>query len=268
MATPYYDHAGITIYHGDCLEILPELGAVDLAFTSPPYLNQRSYGLDNFDWYAVVPKAIASIPLTDTGQILVNLGLKHDAGRVVRYWDAMIDTCEAAGLRLFGWYVWDQGSGLPGNWSGRLGPSHEWVFHFNRRAVVLPKPIPNKRKGEISFRSRRGHGRDKATPFTNPRVPIMSHRIADSVFRSKRSAIDDKYLLCHPAVFSIDFATAVLRAFPGETILDPFMGSGTTLRAAKDLGRRAIGIEIEERYCEIAAKRLAQEVLPLGVASA
>lgn len=69
----------------------------------------------------------------------------------------------------------------------------------------------------------------------------------------------------HPTEKPLYLISEWVRLFtdPGETILDPFMGSGTTLRAAKDLGRKAIGIEIDEKYCEIAARRMAQEVLPL-----
>jgi site-specific DNA-methyltransferase (adenine-specific) len=71
--------------------------------------------------------------------------------------------------------------------------------------------------------------------------------------------------LGHPTQKSAPLMRWLLEKIPGpDTIIDPFMGSGTTLRAAKDLGRLAIGIEIEERYCEIAARRLDQTVLALG----
>ena len=67
----------------------------------------------------------------------------------------------------------------------------------------------------------------------------------------------------HPTEKPVKLMKIILSANIGDTILDPFMGSGTTLRAAKDLNRKAIGIEIEEKYCQIAVERLRQEVLAL-----
>jgi site-specific DNA-methyltransferase (adenine-specific) len=81
------------------------------------------------------------------------------------------------------------------------------------------------------------------------------------VWRCHYSAVMNSNKI-HPTQKPVQLMTWCMKFTDGNSVLDPFMGSGTTLRAAKDLGRKAIGIEIEEKYCEIAAKMMAQEVLP------
>jgi hypothetical protein len=80
--------------------------------------------------------------------MLVNLGLVHRDGTVVRYWDEWLTWMPRQGWRFFGWYVWDQGVTVPGDWAGRLAPRHEFLFHFNREARKPNKTVPCKFAGE------------------------------------------------------------------------------------------------------------------------
>lgn len=258
MTKPYYQDDSCTIYHGDCRDVLPQLDPVDLVFSSPPYWKQRTYGGNSDDWVLVVPRAFSNINISESGQIFVNIGLIHKDQSVFRYWDYLTRAMEEKLFRLFGWYVWDQGSGLPGDGNGRLCPSFEFIFHFNRKIVIANKWIKTKGRKRVTT-GLRGKN-DKVRKLSKPHY-TQEFKMPDSVIRITREMLRSGPESKHPARFPIKLPSFFIKTYPGNLILDPFMGSGTTLRAAKDLGRKAIGIELEEKYCEIAAKRLAQEVL-------
>jgi len=195
--------------------------------------------------------------------MLINLGLVYREGELIEYWRPMIWRLQAAGYRLFGWYVWDQTFGLPGDWNGRFGPSHEWLFHFNRRAVDLNKTLKCKpRHGVVSGTGLRRADGTTPKKMSHAGQPYQPFKIPDSVVRVCREADRSGEEAEHPARFPVAFPMAVIAAFHG-TVVDPFMGCGASLVAAKRLNRKAIGIELEEKYCEIAAKRLQQGALPL-----
>jgi len=224
--------------------------------TSPPYATQRTYELTEFDWDKVVPLAIATAAkhVTPDGSILVNLGLVHEGGRVIEYWRPLFDMMDAQDRPLFGWYVWDKQYGLPGDWNGRLAPAHEWVFHFAHKPRRPNKTHESKRAGEKIQGTGMRRADGSMSGMTGFGEEIQPFKIPDSVIRCApaKGGVDG-----HPAPFSPAFAGELLEPYVrlGETCIDCFAGSGTTIIAAEQLGRVCYGIEIEPRYCDVAVRR-------------
>ena len=248
----YYDHAGITIYHGDCREVLPGLGRDVTCFVmSPPY-NQRietfkpsgmqknwnwtnkisagySDSMDELAYQAVqveVLQACAS-RITEDGSLFYNHKWRWRDGLAI-YPLAWIDNATIS-LRLRQELVWSR-DGSPTLNARMFAPSDERIYWL----VAGRHKWNQSQVGKMTVWSIPSHKRDK-----------------------------------HPCSFPVEIPRRCILATTdeGDVVCDPFMGSGTTLRAAKDLGRKAIGIEIEEKYCEIAAKRLQQEVFDFGKVS-
>lgn len=246
---------GVTLYLGDSREILPTLPAIDCLVTSPPYGQQRDYGKKIDNWADVV-SVIGETPAHDKTQILVNLGLIHRDGSVIPYWEpfhhAMMNT---HGWRFFGWYVWDQLSGMAGDWNGRLAPSFEFVFHFNRAARAVNKTKPTLGGRQHSGNLRQANGVSKAKSHDGKLV--QPTKIPDSVIRTVRET-SNGYEAEHPARFPVSLATELIAPFsdPGDVICDPFLGSGTTGVAAVKLGRQFVGIELEPKYFDISCRRV------------
>lgn len=238
-----------------------------LCFTSPPYGNQRDYTSGGIaDWDGLMRGVFGHLPMADDGQVLVNLGLIHRDNEVIPYWDAWLGWMRQQGWRRFAWYVWDQGPGMPGDWNGRLAPSFEFVFHFNRSARRPNKIVPCVHAGQDSHL--RADGSSTAMRRKDGEVGGWSHagkptqdtRIPDSVIRIMRHKGPIGQGIDHPAVFPVALPEHIMLAYSdaGDIVFEPFSGSGTSLIAAERTGRQCRAIEIAPEYLDVAIRRFLQ----------
>ena len=268
--SPYYNQSGVTIYHGDCREVLPKLGACDMVLTSPPYDDLRLYGGHSWDFLEVSPLLARVLGVGAVMVWIVNDQTRDgsESGNSFRQALRFMEL----GLNLHDTMIY-QKDAFPFPETTRYYPTFEFMFVLSNgkpRVVNLIQDKVNIHAGE-SLQSCTQRERDGKT------MPISASRVApDRVYKQlgirtnvwayspgyMKSAKED-YIFEHPAIFPESLAVDHIRSWsnPGDLVLDPFAGSGTTLWAAKQHGRRAIGIEIEEKYCEIAARRLRQEIM-------
>ncbi len=237
-----------------------------LCFTSPPYGNQRDYTNTIVDWDGLMQGVFARLPIAADGQVLVNLGLIHRDNEVIPYWDGWLSWMQSQGWRRFAWYVWDQGPGMPGDWNGRLAPSFEFIFHFNRESRRPNKIVPCKHAGQDSHLRADGsstamRGKDgEVGGWSHAGQPTQDTRIPDSVIRIMRHKGRIGQDIDHPAVFPVALPEHILEAFSnaGDVVFEPFNGSGTSMLAAQRAGRRCRAIEIAPEYVDVAIRRFRQ----------
>jgi len=224
----YYEEKGITLLHGDYLEILPMLGdgSIDIILTDPPYCSggfqetgkkQGSIGtraddsiqLDNLSTrgYLALIREVCRATTADEFFIFTDW----------KMWTFMVEAAELGGVKTRNMLIWDKmqmGMGLP--WRNQ----HE-VIYYGKRS---PAKINTGKYGNVLRHKRTGN-------------------------------------INHPTEKPTELIKDLLSNSNEGLIVDPFMGSGTTVIAAKQLGRKCIGIELEQKYLDIAVERLRQEVL-------
>lgn len=226
-AEPYYEDGGITIYHGDCIDILPQLSA-DIVITDPPYNAGKNYGKTTND--------------------------KRDWPDWCAWLDEWFDTWSAAApetmmfLSQTAYRQYVRHGEREVNWSAI------WVKPLSM--AVCAAPFMPHWEHIVYFGARKkGQKRHEDGRFVKHRDGGFGGDVLTANVEFGKARFG------HPTPKPMKLLRELVARTDAETIIDPFMGSGTTLRAAKDLGRKAIGIEISEEYCGRAVERLQQAVL-------
>lgn len=229
---PYYADDSVMIYHGDAREVLPELEPVDLIITDPPYSSggfqeAGKSGGSLTGRHKDRGEQLQYDNLSTRGyERLMRDVLRHcrTANELYMFTDWRMWTLTTDAIEVAGWCI--------------------------RNMIVWDKGRP-------------GMGR----PWRNQHELIaFGLRTSSDItaFQGNVIRCDRASREYHPTEKPAALISVLIKQSEGQVILDPFMGSGTTLVAAKDSGRKAIGIELDERYCEIAARRCSQEVLGLS----
>lgn len=220
LPKPYFEDAAVTIYHGDCRVIVPQLGRFDLLLTDPPY------GIGEGNAKRIASRGKLAVP-RDYGDA------QWDRSAPPAWQIAMLR--ESATLQI----LWG------GNYYDALPPVRGWL-------------VWDKDNGATDFA-------DCELAWTNLETAVRKFKWRWSGMLQEN--MSEKDVREHPTQKPVALMLWCLSLCPNaKTVLDPFAGSGTTGRACKDLGKQCVLIEREERYCEIAAKRMGQEVLSFEAA--
>lgn len=228
MIKPYYQDEWTTIYHGDCREILPQLGPAETVITDPVWPNGKADLIGSEDPVGLFQEMIAALPEAD--RFVVQLGCDTDP--------RFLSVIPQAWLFLR--VIWLRYANP--SYKGRLLLSSDVAYAFG--------------KWPRSIAGRRVIGGEHTS--TRPDKMFIRH-----VDRHKKATSTGIRQLPHPTARRYEHVRFLISQFSEQRVLDPFMGSGTTAVAAKNLNRKFVGIEIKEEYCELAVKRLSQSVMDL-----
>lgn len=221
--TPYYEDEAVVIYHGDCREIMPAQDDIDFVLTDPPWGGRFNTDSTRFSGGTDREKRYG-LGRNDWGPIIGD-DVAFDPQPFLEY------------SRVCLWGA--------NHYAARL-PMGTWLVWLKRDDHMFGQFLSDCELGWMKG----GYG-------------VYAHR---KQFPPPSRMAENYGTVAHPTqkpLSLMKWCIGRANLSGGSTILDPYLGSGTTLRAAKDLGHKAIGIEIEERYCEIAAKRMSQTVMTL-----
>lgn len=263
------------LFAGDCEEVLAKFpdDCIDLIVTSPPYANQRShtYGGVSPDkyskWFLPKSKQLLRV-LKPTGTFILNIKERVKNGERLTYVIELILDLKNQGWLWTEEFIWAKTTSMPGWWPNRFRDGWERLLQFNKqkkfemyqKAVMVPpkestiKRIENMGDSDLTRRenaTQSGFGINVSSFENRKKV------YPDNVLRLSPETQNKN----HSAVYPLSLPSWFIKLFtkPGGIVLDPFIGSGTTAVAAKQLGRHYVGIDQKSEYIEIAEKRIEDE---------